>query len=323
METKNYGRSLVKILREIAEERDIDMTTFSHDWIIRLKNGTIVKYIFGYNFELNSATSQMIANDKSATSDLLLFNNIPHVEHKIFHHPRLENYVSESGNWARIVAFAQQHDFSVVCKPNDGTGGYGVFCIRTQRELERAVQQLFTARRSICLSPFYSIDHEYRVVVLNGEYELVYTKIRPSVTGDGISTIAELITKQASAGEITTTLALEAFGMHEGHLNNVLNVGERLELNWKHNLGQGAHPEIVKDKELLQRLGSLAVSCAEALNITFASVDVIEANGRLLVLEVNCGVMMESFIESVEDGYVIAKSIYEKAIDLMFKEPSF
>jgi len=77
MEIQNNKRILVQALHDIAEEKNILITTFSQDWIIRLEKASIVKHIYGYDFELNSATAQMIAKDKSAVSDLLQFNNFP------------------------------------------------------------------------------------------------------------------------------------------------------------------------------------------------------------------------------------------------------
>jgi len=66
----------------------------------------------------------MIAKDKSAVSDLLQFNNIPHVEHKLFLHPRLANYVSVQGNWTDMLSFAQQF---TGCLDPIGRYGYHLF----------------------------------------------------------------------------------------------------------------------------------------------------------------------------------------------------
>jgi glutathione synthase/RimK-type ligase-like ATP-grasp enzyme len=71
------------------------------------------------------------------------------------------------------------------------------------------------------------------------------------------------------------------------------------------------------------QLAQLALTCARELNIHFASIDIIQAQGRLLVLEVNAGVMMEKFIRLAPDGYARAKAIYAKAVDYMFAEPGF
>ena len=312
-------RYLVKLLREIAAESGISMTTFSHDWLIRLEKGPLVRHIHGYNFELNSATAQLLATDKSAVSDLMEFKQIPHVEHKLFTHPRLAGYISGEGSWAEMMAFAQQHQFKLVCKPSNGTGGEDVFRVRNQLELEKIVHQLFQAHRSICLSPFYNIAEEYRLIFLAGQFELVYAKVRPAITGDGTSTVVELITQQLKAGLLPATVAERALRLNQQRLSEVLPAGARFILDWKHNLVQGSHPVIVEDPRLLESLTALGQLCAAELNLSFASIDIIEAEDQHAILEVNSGVMMEHFARLVPDGYARAKAIYAKAVALMFQ----
>lgn len=315
----NQERYLVRLLREIAAEQGLALTTFSQDWVIRLEKGPAIRYIHGYNFELNSATAQLLATDKSAVSDLMGFKKIPHVEHRLFLHPRLAGYISSEGNWTELMAFARQHNFKMVCKPNDGTGGEDVFRTRSQAELEKVVQQLFSVHRSICLSPFYTIDQEYRLIFLAGNCELAYSKERPAITGDGTSTVAGLIARQLNEGLLPVAVAERAIRLNQQRLNEVLAAGTRFILDWKHNLVGGAHPVVITDAQLLEILTSLGQRCAAELNIHFASIDIIEVEGQLLILEVNSGVMMEHFARSLPDGYARAKAVYAKAVALMFQ----
>lgn len=311
-------RYLVKLLREIAAEAGIQMMTFSHDWLIRLEKGPLVRHIHGYNFELNSATAQLLATDKSAVSDLMGFKQIPHVEHRLFTHPRLAGYISGEGSWAEMMAFAQQHQFKLVCKPSTGTGGEDVFRVRSQLDLEKLVHQLFQTHRSICLSPFYNIDEEYRLIFLAGQVELVYAKARPAITGDGISTVVDLIAQQLKADLLPVAVAERALRLNQQRLKEVLPLGARFILDWKHNLVKGSHPVIVEDPHLLESLTALGQLCAAELNLSFASIDIIETEGQLAILEVNSGVMMEHFARLAPDGYARAKAIYAKAVALMF-----
>ena len=58
----------------------------------------------------------------------------------------------------------------------------------------------------------------------------------------------------------------------------------------------------------------------EKLDITFASVDIIETRDKeLLILEANSGVMMNNYIKQKENGYQDAYNLYRDAIKLMFK----
>jgi glutathione synthase/RimK-type ligase-like ATP-grasp enzyme len=55
------------------------------------------------------------------------------------------------------------------------------------------------------------------------------------------------------------------------------------------------------------------------LSIQFASVDIIETNNEMRVLEVNSGIMMEKFIQAANENYAIAKKIYQQAINMMLE----
>ena len=73
--------------------------------------------------------------------------------------------------------------------------------------------------------------------------------------------------------------------------------------------------------DLASKLVNLALSVTKELNITFASVDIIDTtDNRLLVLETNSGVTLNKFISQNDNGYDIAYNIYLDAIKLMFEK---
>jgi glutathione synthase/RimK-type ligase-like ATP-grasp enzyme len=83
-----------------------------------------------------------------------------------------------------------------VVKPNEGTGGVDVFRVSTNAELEAAVTAVFSHHSALAISPYYEIEKEYRVILLNGTALLVYSKDIPMLTGDGQSTVWQLILGQ-------------------------------------------------------------------------------------------------------------------------------
>ena len=314
----NADRFLVDIVKEIAREEDIELTSFSYDWIIRLTKGSIHKHIMGYDFELNSSTAQVIAKDKSATSDLLIYNEVPCVEHKLFMAPQNMMYVGVTGNWKEIIAYSKKHKYNVVCKTNVGTGGNDVIHTKNQYELENAVHELFTKHRAISLSPFYKIDNEYRIFLLNYEPLLIYSKKKPVITGDGKTTVFGLL--GTSFEEDDLVRIFKELDENSGiPLSQVLKKGRKIELSWKHNLGKGSKPVLIKSGDLRNKLSKLAVSAAKAINIQFASIDIVEIEHEYRVLEINSGIMMEAFSKFAENGYLIAKGLYKKAILEMLK----
>ena len=314
----NKERILPGLIRELAADRGIKVTGFSQDWILRLESDGLARHIFGYNFEINSATAQLIAGDKAAVSDLMAHLGAPHVPHRLFLHPRLSGYVSSQGNWPAMLAYAEEVGYPLVCKPNTGTGGEGVSLVANPAELEQTVMSLFQLHRSICLSPYLDIEQEYRAVMLDETCELLYTKRRPHVVGDGLSSVLELIEKLHLSGQLSQELAGQAIEQHSGELRRIPEPGQEILIGWKHNLGEGSAPQLVEEGPLYHQLVELAHRARRAINIRFASVDIVEANGELLVLEINSGVMMEYFVRHFPEGRAMAKRIYAKAVTHMF-----
>lgn len=311
---ENARRSIVKIIKEICSESEISYRSFSYDWIFCLQKDDKVAYIFGYQFDKNSAAAYLICSDKCSTSDLLKVNQIPVVEHTFFMSPINIKYVGVAGNWKKISELLQKNS-KLVCKANEGTGGNSVYLVSNQFELENATQKIFESSRAMAICPYYEIESEFRVVILDKCVKLIYQKNISYVVGDGVLTIRQLLLNYLTEN-VDCSISLDI--PDEDNLK-VINHGKKYYLNWKHNLGQGADPVIVEDQELIKYLSDLALRAAEAVNVKFASVDIIKTGDDFLVLEINSGVMMEYFSQLNDENYQIAKSIYKEAIESMFE----
>ncbi|MDR3216488.1 MAG: hypothetical protein LBT55_03625 [Clostridiaceae bacterium] len=323
---KNSDRILVKILKEVCEERRISCVPFATDWIISLEKGGVRRFVYGYLFPNNNACSAALCGDKSGLYSALTDAGISAVPHYFFMPPKNIHYVGKDDTNERLVALAAcTQSFAV--KPNEGTGGECVTRVNGIEGLTRAVKLLFKRGRSVAVSPFIDIEDEFRIVVFEGEAELIFKKERPFVTGDGAATVARLAARKYG----------EAFVIKKedvlADVASVPNEGGTVLLNWKHNLGSGARAvEIIKDKSgsppqsdtviadagLFDELASFAVAGARAAGISFASVDVIRADGKLSVMEINAGVMLENFAAVSVSNYQKAKSIYAKAVVRLF-----
>lgn len=301
-------RVLVKIIKDLSKELEFQVDFLCFGWLICIKKDDIRKYILGYDWELNTSTSQLIAKDKSACYEALNSNKIPSIEHKLYLGHQRQSQIGQNGNWASISTYAKENNYKIICKANMGTGGNDVFKINNQLELETIVHKLLLKYDSVCLCPTYNISREFRVIILDNTPQLIYEKIRPNIIGNGKSTVLELIQKQYSS------LNIENFYLSGVNLLSILDYNITLELSWKHNLGKGAKPYIVTDSKLRDNLIEIAINAAKVININFASVDIVEYNNKLFVMEINSGVMMEFFAKESIENYDIAKSIYKKAI---------
>jgi len=136
------------------------------------------------------------------------------------------------------------------------------------------------------------------------------------IIGDGHSTILERMLTDCTLGPVLPKL-ISGDGQHlEGlDISQIPADGESVLLNWRHNLGQGGCPRLVTEADdRFQRLSNLAVAATRVLQIGLAAVDMVEVDGQLRVLEVNCGIMMESFARSSDENHSIAKHFYCKLV---------
>jgi glutathione synthase/RimK-type ligase-like ATP-grasp enzyme len=316
-------------LSQASESHHYTFEAYSQGWIIEVKkiqrNTTnVIKTfrIFGYHFPLNEAAAAEICTDKAACAAILAANHVDCVPHTLFIRPSLTAYSPAEGIFSSLLDHANALGYPLVAKIKNGNGGANVFFIATPRELEKAAISFFSHGNDICLCPYYDIIEEYRVIILEDEVQLCFSKKRPFLVGDGIQPIASLLGKFLNHKGRKKINILEAQGWNRD-FSTILQPGERLHLNWKHNLGQGSTPLLVEKHE---EVFSLAKKAAKAVGLCFGSVDIIktqEAVATYRVLEINAGVMLENFIANFQKsnkGYKKALEIYKKALSSYLKE---
>lgn len=299
------GKQLVKIVKEICKEEKIKFLSYSNDYILQLEANKKVMYIMGNKFPNNNASVEQICNDKAALAGILNKYNIPHVPHFYFDSPLQTEYCSSNGIWKKLQSLMKKYG-KLVCKTNRGTGGNNVYKVTNHRELEAAVLEIFKTSRSMAVSPYLNIKNEYRVIIANNEFQYAFQKIRSYIVGDGKSTTLELVNQLSNISTITISNQIDNKKIPEE--------GEIIELSWKHNLGQGATPYLVRDEDLKAELSDLAKRCVSALQLGFVSIDIVETENGLSVLEINSGVMIENFSKYSEEYYELAKEAVRKAI---------
>lgn len=303
------NRPIWKIIKEICEENHITLKTISYGYITELQKGNLKKRMVGNSLEINSANSYKIASDKYATYEMLKSYNIPTIKHYMIFNPDTRVGFSEN-EIEKADRIFEENDRNVILKSNDSSEGRYVFKIRSKKELEKTILKLFKEKKdTLSICPFYEIDYEYRAVFLDGEILFVYKKEKPFVIGNGKDSLQELILK-ADIQDIYDNL----------DMNYIPKLNEKIEVSWKHNLSRGAMPMPISDDKLKCQIEKLAVDAAQAIGITFATVDVVHTTkNELLVMEINSSVCMDKFSELYKNGYNIAKSVFNKAILKMFQ----
>src|ERR1700750_15701 len=190
----NSQRIFVDAVKWYCSEHGIAVEVRSQGWLIVMRPKTVARpnlpaqqthYTFGYDIGLNSAIAHRIANDKSATADVLAMSGVPCVPHMLFLDPKLNAPGSPQGSWQTMLKLLDEHPAGVVVKPNEGTSGKSVFLATNPPALELAVDRVFASSPSLAISPFVEIEDEVRVILIDETPAVVYRKDRPSVNGDG------------------------------------------------------------------------------------------------------------------------------------------
>jgi glutathione synthase/RimK-type ligase-like ATP-grasp enzyme len=261
-------------------------------------------FIFGYQFPVNDAVADCICKDKSATYELLTKSGLNAVEHHYFTSPKWHHYTGNYDDETRLNGLLITHN-KLVLKPNEGTGGRDVFFVNTVKELDVARNNIFKKCEAMAVSPFYNISEEYRCIVYDDKVRIIYRKVRPTVTGDGKSKIIELM-KERNIKITCDDYIID--------LNCVPESGVDVILTLKHNLCSGAYANSDIDLAVKNKIEQLAINAVKVIKIRFSSVDIIEVDGELKILEINSGVMAEKYAAQSNEHYIAIKDVYKDVI---------
>jgi len=319
-EDVRFGPSTGALVDE-ASHRDIPY--------IRLNNRSLVQLGYGRNQKRIQATvtnktnmiSVDIAGDKAATKKLLGDMGVPVPEgRQIRDIDELERAVDAIG-------------FPVVVKPLDGNHGKGATVgIKTIEEARAAFEKAKEYSRWVIVEK-QIIGSDFRALVVNNKLIAVAERVPAHVTGDGKSTIQQLI-DQTNADprrgygheKVLTQITIDGQTMrciHKGgyELESVLPEGEDLNLKTTANISTGGtaidvtdsvHPENVF---LFERI-------ARIIGLDIAGVDVIAENvSEPLktsgggIIEVNAAPGFRMHLAPSEG---IGRNVAEHVIDMLF-----
>lgn len=172
-----------QILHAVCAEQQIALTELSDGWIKLATRGDVRHFIVGYNLGLNDAASSALASSKVDTYHILSNAGVPAVLHQIFYSPdNHEHFAKGRNSLANVVDFLRKHHNSIVLKPNGGTTGQHIYHVTSEDQIKPALQQIFSPNywHDTCyagaMSPYHEIQHEYRIIMLDGEPKFIYQK---------------------------------------------------------------------------------------------------------------------------------------------------
>ena len=182
--TRALERHYRDVWAEAADELGAELIELEAGFL-EIRRGGISTRVWRQLSALDEAVSLRLALDKTIVHRLLTARGIQVPEYVEFGHTDLDaalRFMAESGGGSFVVKPA-----------NGGRGGAAVTpCVRSETELARAA--LSAARLDTRLLIERQVPGDmYRLLFLDGELLDVVLRLAPHVTGDGRSTVLELI----------------------------------------------------------------------------------------------------------------------------------
>jgi len=265
---------------------------------LEIRQGEATTLVWRNLVQLDDPVVLQKASDKPVIHDLLRRVGLP-----------VSAYLEYDRSDLRpAIRFLAERGGPVVVKPASRTGGgNGVTCgVRSAGQLTRASLRASRWGERLLIEQQAAGD-EFRVLILDHRLVGALRRRPPEVTGDGRSTIAELIhaeNRQRAEVEglgglfpitidLDCVLALEALGLT---LRSVPPAGQRVVVKTMANEGGAAQNETVGEADLGRELVDGCIAAAQAVGLRLAGVEVVRSQSattaagsgsRWAVLEVN------------------------------------
>lgn len=326
------GTMLVDIFRKIAPRIGATVAV-DPEWGIA---GQITypsgrrRYFRFTSLDINTLGASSIAKDKDFAQHFMAKMGYPVVEGQTFFSDDWAARVNSPRNAQAAYEYAKALGFPVVVKPNSFSRGREVSFVHTKRDLLAALRRIFRID-PVALVQRPMSGKDYRVVVLDDRVISAYERVPLGVTGDGRSTIEQLLAKkqrQFAAAERDTVIALKdrriAVKLKRAGLSlrSVLPRGKRVALLDNANLSSGGDSVDVTSR-VHPEFRDLAIRVTRDMGLRFCGVDLIvagdiaDAPERFWVLEVNSAPGLDNYAQTGKKQRAIVEDLYLEVLKHM------
>ena len=319
VDSKCLGPSTASIV-DAADDRDIPTIRLLADGnLVQIGYGAAMRRIWTAETDRTSAIAETISRDKDLTKELISSCGVPI--------PEGREVTSAADAWEA----AEEIGLPVCVKPRDGNHGRGVFIdVKTREEVEKAYAVAIDEGTAVLVERSIP-GTEHRLLVIGGKLAAANRGDMITVTGDGKSTVNELIAIQINTDPRR--------GHSELHPLSIIHIDSaaRMELS-----RQGLEPDSVPAKDrnvLIQRnanhafdvtdevhpeTAALAALAARVVGLDIAGIDLVcqdisrplgEQGGA--VVEVNAG---PSLLMHLRPGVGKPRPVGKAIVDSLFAE---
>lgn len=316
-----FGPSTQHIL-DAAYERRIPFIRLTEGNLVQLGYGERQQRIWTAESTKTSAIAEGIASDKHLCKELISLCGVPIPEGEMAESPE------------KAWEIAQDIGLPVVVKPSDANHGRGVSLELSRQEDIEAAWHIAAKEGSDVLVEQFIRGNEHRVLVINGEVAAVARGEIFQITGDGKSTVTELIESQINTDprrgeeeeytltpvDLTKNLAILLEIQRQGYQpDSVVPEGQQVIIERNSNatldVTDSIHPDIAR----------LAALAAKVVHLDIAGIDLVcehidqpPEGQSIAVIEVNAG---PGLLMHIKPSNGPGRNIGEKIIESLFPEP--
>ena len=320
-EDERLGPSTGSIV-DAALARNIPYRRMTGGSMIQFGWGSKQRRIQAAEMDVTSAISEQIAQDKELTKKLLASAGVPV--------PTGREVDEAEEAWEAALEIG----VPVVIKPKNGNQGKGVTVnITTREQLEAAFAAASEFDDEILVEKFLP-GNDYRLLVVGDKLVAASRRDPPSVVGDGVHTVAELVElvnqdPRRGTGHATSLtkirfddIALTCLAGQGMNAETVPVKGKRVNLRHNANLSTGGSATDVTD-DVHPALAARAVAAAKMVGLDICGVDVVcesvhqpleEQGGGIVEVNAAPGLRMH-----LSPSFGKGRPVGEAIINTMFK----
>lgn len=255
----------------------------------------------------NNATSSTLASDKYFTSRILEAAGVATLGGEYFFlHDRHRAHRPAGHERADALAHFRRSGAPAFVKPLTGSRGDFAQAVHGEASLVRYLDEVSRYYDAILMQQLVA-GIEYRVFLLDHEVLFTARKFPPSLLGDGVSTIHDLLTAHNGGLRSRGLSPASTIDDRGAALDAVLEKGELWEIPGRMNLSAGG--TMVLEAPPSQPALTLAKQAAAALGLRVAAVDLFTDiggdPGAMRVIEVNSNPSIRLLEQSGRDDLIL------------------
>jgi D-alanine-D-alanine ligase-like ATP-grasp enzyme len=254
----------------------------------------------------------------------------PIIEGKAFCSKEWANTIKSKDNIDEGYKYAKKLGFPVVVKPNSGSQGVDVALVYDKKSFYRAMNKIFKDDR-MALVQRQVKGKDYRIVVLDKKIISAYERIPLSVTGNGKSSIKNLLeAKIKNFNKINRDINIDVSDVRikeklrndNKNLKSILSNGERMFLLDNANLSTGGD-SIDVTSAINKKFKKIAINLTSDMGLRICGVDLMidgdikNIPSKYWVIEVNSAPGLDHYVTTGKAQQKIVEDMYLEILKSM------